>query len=79
MLASLNAEVDNTKTFLAATSTQQAEATLAFQKAVDMFSDNIDKLTKASDKAAELIGNYQRNLPDADWPGNQQYWLNSTH
>jgi hypothetical protein len=67
-LSNLNTEVGNTEKFLAATSTQQAEATLAFQKAVDTFSGNIDKLTKASDKVVESIGNHQWNPPDTNWP-----------
>ena len=67
-LSNLNSEVDNTKKFLTATSAQQAEATLVFQKAVDAFSGKIDKLTQASDKAAESMGNHQRSLSDMDWP-----------
>jgi hypothetical protein len=55
-ISNLSVDVDNTKRFLAATSSQQVEGTLAFQKAVEVFSGNVDKLTQASDKAAESIG-----------------------
>jgi hypothetical protein len=37
------------------TTTQQAEAMIALQKAVDNFSSNVDKLMQVSDKATESI------------------------
>jgi hypothetical protein len=67
-LSNLSADIDNTKKFLAATGTQQAESTLAFQEAVEIFSGNVDKLTLASNKAAESIGEHQKKLSDVDWP-----------
>jgi hypothetical protein len=60
-------EVNNAKQFLSVTTTQQAEATIALQKAVDNFSSNVDKLTQASDKATELIDKHQQQLSAADW------------
>ena len=67
-LSNFNSEVDSTKKFLAATSAQQAENTLTFQKAVEAFSGNVDKLTQASNKATESIGEHQKKLSDVDWP-----------
>jgi len=53
---------ENTKKFLSATTTQQAEATISLQKSVEDFKSNVDKLTQVSTKAAELIDKHQRQL-----------------
>ena len=67
-ISNLSVDVDNTKRFLAATSSQQVEGTLAFQKAVEALSGNVDQLTQASDKAMESIGAHQKKLSDIDLP-----------
>ena len=67
-ISNLSEEVDNTKKFLTATSSQQAESTLVFQNAVQAFSGNVNKLTQASDKAMESISAHQKKLSDVDWP-----------
>jgi len=67
-LLSINNEVENTKKFLSATTTQQAEATISLQKSVEDFKSNVDKLTQVSTKAAESIDKHQRQYSEADWP-----------
>ena len=54
-MASISSEADSAKKFLSATTTQQAEATIVLQKAVQDFSSSVDKLTQASTKATETI------------------------
>jgi hypothetical protein len=67
-LSLINSKVKSTKKFLSATTTQQAEATITLQKTIEDFSSNVDKLTQASTKAAELIDKYQRQYSETDWP-----------
>ena len=67
-ISNFKVDVDSTKKFLTATSSQQAECTLAFQTAVEAFSGNVDKLTQALVKATESIGTHQKKLSDVDWP-----------
>ena len=67
-LSSINNEVESTKKFLSATTTQQAEATIALQKTIEDFSSSIDKLTQASTKATESIDKHQRQFSETDWP-----------
>jgi hypothetical protein len=64
----INSEVDSTKKFLSATTTQQAEAMITLQKAIQDFSNGIDKLTQASTKATESIEKHQQQLSKGNWP-----------
>src|ERR1700722_4303148 len=67
-IASINSEVDSAKKFLSTTTSQQAEATIILQNAIQDISNSIDKLTQASTKATETIDKHQRQLSIRDWP-----------
>lgn len=67
-LLSINSEVESTKKFLSATTTQQAEAMIVLQKTVEDFTSNVDKLTQASTKGAESIDKHQQQYSKTDWP-----------
>jgi hypothetical protein len=57
-MTSINSKVDSAKKFLSATTTQQAEAMIVLQKAIQDFSSSVDKLTQASTKATETINKH---------------------
>ena len=67
-LSSINNELDSAKKFLTATTSQQAEATISLQKAVDSFTSDVNKLTLASLKATETLDKHQQQLSEVDWP-----------